>query len=36
MHEQDAKQLGSAFNTIAYGQVMEAAVRNYVKVRSRC
>jgi len=30
---QDAKQLGSAFNQIAYGEVMQAAVRDYVKVR---
>ncbi|GBF90242.1 thioredoxin domain-containing protein-like [Raphidocelis subcapitata] len=27
----DAKQLGSALNTIAYGEVMKAAVRDYVK-----
>lgn len=33
MTRQDAKQLGSALNTIAYGEVMKAAVRDYVKVR---
>ncbi|KAI8470204.1 MAG: thioredoxin-like protein [Monoraphidium minutum] len=27
----DAKQLGSALNTIAYGEVMKAAVRDYAK-----
>ncbi|KIZ03525.1 hypothetical protein MNEG_4440 [Monoraphidium neglectum] len=27
----DAKQLGSAFNQIAYGEVMKAAVRDYAK-----
>lgn len=35
MNAQDAKQLGSALNTIAYGEVMKAAVRDYAKVR-RC
>jgi hypothetical protein len=29
---QDKKQLGSALNTIAYGQAMMAAVRDYAKV----
>jgi hypothetical protein len=29
---QDKKQLGSALNTIAYGQAMLAAARDYAKV----
>ena len=31
--QQDAKQLGSAFKQIAYGEAMMAAIRDYSKVR---
>lgn len=30
---QDQKQVGKALNSIAYGQAMMAAVRDYAKVR---